>query len=247
MKKTKLKKQVKGYETAIEKEQLLVDTLLRSQREEQGKVLCPPNELCINFRNGGVHFGQDALKDPRYYTGKPQENDGHILVIGSSGCCKTTGIILPTIFTWQGTFVAVDVKGDISNFCLRHYDEIAHPTAVIDFSGSKDTFHFDPFLQLRKGGEDELISNARDLALSIIPTPSDIREPFWIQGAQNILTAIILYAVESGIDFNQTIEMTLTTPIEKSRKQFWEVTILLRNLLLCNILKTIHPNQTIKR
>ena len=216
---SKQKKALKKYRKAISRETLLVDALLKHQQDSQMVVNNPPDTLRLKCHDGGVHFGADPF-DSTGYVGKHQEDDGHIMVVGGPGCHKTTGITLPTILTWQGTFVAVDVKGDISDFCLRHQQEIAYPISIIDFTNHEHEYsvHFDPFLQLRQGGEDELLSNARELAISIVPLRDDDREPFWTLGAQNILTAIILYAVGKGLNFNTMIQMILHTPVEKLRK-----------------------------
>lgn len=211
-KKKQLKKSLKRYASTLQDGISPIDVVMSDQDWERDD---PPDEMRVNLSEGGIHFGKDPF-DESCYIGKRQEDDGHILVLGSPGCYKTTGIILPTILTWQGTFVAVDVKGDISEFCRRHQKQIAYPTQIIDFS-SNETLHFDPFLKFRKE-EAELISNARELAFALVPTPHDMREPFWIQGAQNILTAIILYAVGKRMDFNTMIEMTLTTPVGDIQK-----------------------------
>lgn len=214
-KKKKLKRSLANYKKVVEKCILPIDERICDQFYFTKNA---PNELLISCNDGGVHFGRDPFEDSQCYVGKRQEDDGHILVVGTPGCHKTTGIILPSILTWKGTFMAVDIKGDISDFCIRNGQKNALQVMILDFASDETEVHFDPFLLLRKGGKGELISNARELALSIIPTPNDIREPFWIQGAQNILTAIILYAVGNGMNFNQTIEMTLTTSMEEIHK-----------------------------
>lgn len=211
----KKKKILKKYCKAIQTNELPVDELLKRQNIDQILYKNPPEEIFLDLYDSGVHFGHDFLENHSGYLGKPAEDDGHILIVGGPGCHKTTGIILPTILTWRGTFVAIDIKGDISDFCLRHQNEIAYPTKILDFANLDNTLRYDPFLRLREAEESELISYSRELALSMIPMPSDIREPFWILGAQNILTAIIIYAVGKGLDFCEMIEMILATSVEQ--------------------------------
>lgn len=213
----KIQKAGKKYRKALSNGLKPVDLLIFQQNKLQNASWDSPSELHLSFFDGGVFFGSGTSDGASYCIGKRQQENGHILVIGSPGCHKTTGVILPSILTWRGTFVAMDIKGDISDFCSRHGQNIAYPVQIIDFS-SENTWHYDPFLLLRTGGENDLISNARDLALAIIPLPNNIREPFWVQGAQNILTAIILYAFGHGIDFNEMIQMALTTPVAEIQK-----------------------------
>lgn len=215
-----VKNSLKVYRKALKSKNLPVDKLLHDQNQCNRDYVIFPDEMQIFPRDGGVFFGLNQFDSPTnctHFIGKSQKEDGHILVIGSPGCHKTSGIVLPSILTWQGTFVAVDIKGDISSFCSCHSKDIAYPVRVIDFSGESD-WHYDPFLLLRTGGENNLISNARDLALAIIPLPNNVREPFWVQGAQNILTAIILYAFGHNMHFNEMIQMALTAPIVDIQK-----------------------------
>lgn len=210
-----VKNSLRVYRKALKSKNLPVDKLLHDQNQCNRNFEIIPDEMQISSGDGGVFFGLNPFDNPTYCThfiGKSQKEDGHILVIGSPGCHKTTGVILPTILTWKGTFFAVDIKGDISDFCIHHYDEIAYPTITIDFANSERSVHFDPFKKLHTDGEKELVSNARELALAIIPTPHDVREPFWVQGAQGILTSVILYAIGNNIDFNSMVKMVLSTP-----------------------------------
>jgi hypothetical protein len=219
-KKSKLTKPEKQLRKTIHDGTLPIDSALAHDAWRRQQDDTPPEEMRLhrNF-DGGIHFGQDPYGDPSCYIGKSQEEDGHILIVGGPGSHKTTGIILPTLVTWRGTFVAIDIKGDIVSFCERHRKDMEYETKVIDFTEKGgNTFHYAPFAKLRNGGPDELATNARELALSIIPMPADIREPFWIQGAQNILTAVILYAFGNRIVFNDMIQMILTTPADKLRK-----------------------------
>ena len=60
-------------------------------------------------RDTGVFFGREANK--QRYVGKPQDRDGHVLVVGGAGSGKSTCIAIPTLTTWGGTiFVWVSPK-----------------------------------------------------------------------------------------------------------------------------------------
>ena len=43
----------------------------------------------------------------------PEQDEGHILVMGPSGTGKTSALLIPTLRSWQGTALVVDISGDI--------------------------------------------------------------------------------------------------------------------------------------
>lgn len=128
-----------------------------------------------------------------YFIGKPQDRDGHILVVGGAGSGKSSCIAIPTLGTWGGTFFAIDIKGELSDNWSR-VRRSRYSTKVFEFSREKGRgCRYDPFYLLRTSSEDDLVQNAREIAQSIIPVPPNAQEPFWSQAAQNVLTAVILY------------------------------------------------------
>ena len=44
----------------------------------------------------------------------PERDEGHIIVMGPSGTGKTIALLIPTLRSWQGTALVVDISGDIS-------------------------------------------------------------------------------------------------------------------------------------
>ena len=44
----------------------------------------------------------------------PEQDEGHILVLGPSGTGKTSALLIPTLRSWQGTALVVDISGDIA-------------------------------------------------------------------------------------------------------------------------------------
>ena len=57
------------------------------------------------------------------------------------------------------------------------------------------------------------VQDAREIAQAIVQKPQDVKEPFWIDGAQNILTAAIIHFYNAGLSFIQTITTMQATPI----------------------------------
>nr|WP_272945330.1 type IV secretory system conjugative DNA transfer family protein [Paenibacillus gorillae] len=58
---------------------------------------------------------------------KPPEAEGHVLVAGTPGTGKTTGVAILTLFRFKGGAVVVDIKGELSALTAKHrsqYDPI---------------------------------------------------------------------------------------------------------------------------
>jgi len=151
-----------------------------------------------------------------FYVGKPQNRDGNILVDGVVGSGKSAAIAKNVLKTWTTPIFATDIKGELSQYYskLMKIGEVSRDYIVFDPTQS-DSWGYDPYYLLRHGGEENLVQNASELALSIIPMPKNIREPFWIEAAQNMLIGAILYCFGKGLSFSETMIKIQTTKIDK--------------------------------
>lgn len=169
---------------------------IEDQSQERLGVNFPAYMLHTEQQNANFFFGTRYNYGTKkmYFIGKPQDRDGHILVVGGAGSGKSSCIAIPTLSTWDGTFFAIDIKGELSkNWPL--VKKANYPVKIFDFSREKEkeTFRYDPFYLLHEGNQDDLVQNAREIAQAIIPILPNVQEPFWSQAAQHVLTAVILY------------------------------------------------------
>lgn len=157
----------------------------------------PPLYMCHrNQADVGIFFGYIFSGDGPIYIGKPQDEDGHAIIVGGSGSGKSSCIVIPTLREWEGTFFAIDVKGDLLENVLPHMKS-KYPTKVFEFTKNQDAepkrCTYDPFDYLRKDDPDNLVQNAREIAQAIAPTPPQDSNEFWSNSAQNVLTGDLLY------------------------------------------------------
>lgn len=162
------------------------------------------------------------------YIGKPQNRDGHVLVIGGAGSGKSSCIAIPTLATWSGTIFAIDIKGELSEHWNSYQINWERPKKIFKFSKwIGDGSNYDPFYFLRESDENDLVQNAREIAQAIIPIPPNIQEPFWSQAAQHVLTAVILYVCgsrEVNEDTGEVIEGTFNHAMTLIQsKPIWEL------------------------
>ena len=127
-----------------------------------------PPELLHSAAKNGIFFGSKYGR----YIRKPENQDGHVLVIGGTGSGKTSCIAIPTLCAWKGRVFAIDIKG-------------------------------------------ELYAKSRDFRGNIkVMSPTEAKEPFWTESAQNLLTAALLYQYKAS-PFLSAIDWVLTTPKDK--------------------------------
>ena len=202
---------------------------VEDQSAERWGSRIPQYMVHMEQQNANVFFGCRATEDGSIcYIGKPQDRDGHVLVVGGAGSGKSSCIAIPTLRAWTGTFFAIDIKGELLKNAapLR---KSKYPVKVFSFSQEEDIKYssYDPFYLLREGSKNDLVQNAREIAQAIIPIPPNVQEPFWSQAAQHVLTAVILYVCgskECDPDTGELLQGTFNDAMSLIQsKPIWEL------------------------
>ena len=188
-------------------------SILERQREMCRGAAIPKSSILEFGKHPGFFFGmksESALQSGEYI-GKPIKRDSHVVVAGESGRGKTQCIVLPTMATWTGSQIILDVKGDLHDY----WKQLNKNTGkrCIHFSLGEARCRYDPYAPLRHGGEENLAGNARDLAMALIPLSPSVHDPIWVQCAQNFLTGAIIYYYEMGVSFLDTMVQIQTRSI----------------------------------
>lgn len=107
---------------------------------------------------------------------KPSVKEGHTLIIGGTGTGKTRGHGIPTLIRWNGTGLAVDIKGELSK-------KTAHikPNSII-FSTESKLARYNPLDFIKE------IEDVQEMGRNMFPIPEK-SDPFWVQCAQSIFAA----------------------------------------------------------
>jgi type IV secretion system protein VirD4 len=143
----------------------------------------PANRRLASSEPRGVFFGTRG----NHYVVKHEDLDGHVLVVGGTGSGKSSCIAIPTLQYWRGAVFAVDIKGELYANTNRYRRSVK----IFDPQDPENRYVYDPFIFLNESNNPA--QEARAIAQAIIPLPSDIKEPFWIESTQIILTGAILH------------------------------------------------------
>lgn len=192
--------------------------LIMKRREKQGfeaKLGGETVALKTASDLSGVVFGKQGGK----YVTMPEDKDGHILVIGGPGSGKTTAHAITTLMSWKERVFAIDIKGELYEKTKKARGEaqikVFNPT-------DKNAYGYDPFFMLKNA--DDISSAARQLAMSIVPLPADTKDPFWIKGAQNMLTGFLIYLQGLEESFSSSMQIIKGTPTKELIAQIVEDT-----------------------
>jgi len=163
----------------------------------------------------GVVFGKLGGK----YATMPETTDGHILIVGGAGSGKTAAVAIPTLMSWKQRVFAIDIKGELYEKTKKARGEaqikVFNPT-------DKNAYGYDPYFMLKTA--DDVSSAARQLAMSICPLPAEIKDPFWIKGAQNMLTGFMIYLQGLDENFSSSMRIIKSTPTKELIAQILEDT-----------------------
>lgn len=165
----------------------LVSSLLNPKQAESTLPIQSNNPCGVIFGKKGAH-----------YIVKPEELDGHILIVGGVGSGKSSCIAIPTLRAWNESVFAIDIKGE-----LYEKTKDYRPNIRVFNPLDETSYGYDPFFCLRTSHNPS--QEARAIAQAIVPLPTDTKDPFWIESAQNIFTAAILHYSAQDLSFIDTI------------------------------------------
>lgn len=159
----------------------------------------PPNAKILSTTRHGVFFGTWRDK----YVIKPEETDGHILVVGGTGTGKSSCIAIPTLRSWKGRIFAIDIKGELYKNTVAKRKNIK----VFEPTNKNGRYVYDPYFFINDSTNSA--QEAFAIARAIMPLSPDVREPFWIESAYNLLAGAILHFHHEGQTFIETLRKML--------------------------------------
>jgi type IV secretory pathway TraG/TraD family ATPase VirD4 len=153
----------------------------------------------------------------------------HVFVYGPSGSGKTQSILLPTVSAWpkdSGHILALDISGDIVK-TINENPWMRDDPAVIDLNDWHAKVRFDPFGAAKRIAMDapsdmpkQKIEEAQErkleqIALCLIPTVNGKdQNPYFVDGARDLLAAGLIYGFFSGKSFGKTLTWLSETKLD---------------------------------
>ena len=169
---------------------------------KDSKKITNPTIKEIRSESGFI-FGKQNGK----YIAKSETEDGHILVIGGAGSGKSSCLAIPSLDSWKERVFAIDIKGELLQKCTRDRSRVK-----VFSPQEQDSYGYDPFWALYES--DNIAQDIKDITLAIMPTPPDVKDPFWIESAQNVLNGSLTHFYGQGYSFIESMQEIVSTPIQ---------------------------------
>lgn len=135
----------------------------------------------------------------------PEQDEGHILVMGPSGTGKTSALLIPTLRSWQGTALVVDVSGDISA-------NVNTPNKIVFDPTAENCIPYDVFAAINAvTDETERQERLEQLAYLLLPDKANDSEAgiFFTKNGRKMITAALICYYGMGWGFVQICEFFL--------------------------------------
>lgn len=122
----------------------------------------------------------------------------HSLIVAPTRAGKGVGIVIPTLLTYEGSVIALDVKGelfDLTSRARKARGDSVFKLAPLD--PERRTNCYNPLLDILALPSERQFTEARRLAANLIATKGQSAEGF-INGARDLFVAGILACIERG-------------------------------------------------
>jgi type IV secretion system protein VirD4 len=162
----------------------------------------------------GPVFGKTSK--PRWHGSYLGTGDhAHSLVVAPTRAGKGVGVVIPTLLTFRGSVLALDVKGELFELTSRARQSLGHRIykfAPYDPHGRSHTYN--PLLDIMAMPEVRRFSEARRMAVNMIIARGKSAEGF-LEGARDLFVAGILVCIERGTPTISAVYDLFTQPGEK--------------------------------
>jgi len=146
------------------------------------------------YEKGGIFFG--------WVDDKPigVKSDRHIMTVAGARAGKTSTLLIPNLYLYEGSTLVIDPKGELASACAKHRSEgLGQDVYVLDPWGAADVPNalratFNPLAELLQSNPDNLIDDAALMAEALIEEQGETNA-HWTNGARDFLRAAILYMI----------------------------------------------------
>lgn len=185
---------------------LLVLVLVVCVKGRSKHILSPLKKSDIRYKPKGQARGIVFGKRLGLRAYSPEQDEGHILVLGPSGTGKTSALLIPTLRSWQGTALVVDISGDIAANVNTANKIIFDPT-------SDDCIPYDVFAAINLiEDETERQERLEQLAYLLLPDKANDSEAgiFFAKNGRKMITAALICYYGMGWEFIKICEHFLS-------------------------------------
>lgn len=166
----------------------------------KGKVKSINKKKLVNLKWGkrnkihGIIFGR--MKNKVLYSSVSQEQ--HCFVCAGTGKGKTSSLLIPTLRSWTGSSLTIDISGDISKNCPNMENKLVFEPE------NEETIPYDVFSMIDKMDDTDKQNEALcQLAILLIPESPNMNDNarFFLMNGRKILMASLIAFYHENLDF----------------------------------------------
>lgn len=177
-----------------------ISLLLLLFLQGRGKVKSNNQKKLVNLKWGnrnkshGIIFGRK--KDKVLYSEVTKEQ--HTFVCAGTGKGKTSSLLIPTLRSWTGSSLTIDISGDISKNCPDMENKLVFEPE------DPDTLPYDVFSIIDKmDNKDQQNEALCQLAILLLPESPNMNDNarFFLMNGRKILMASLIAFYHENLDF----------------------------------------------
>lgn len=148
-------------------------------------------------KRGAVHgiiFGRKGKK----VLYSPTQKEPHTFVCAGTGKGKTSSLLIPTLRSWDGSSLTIDISGDISRNCPDMKNKLVYEPE------NPVTIPYDVFAPIDKMSNDDQKNEALcQLAILLMPEAPNMNDAalFFLKNGRKIFSAALIAFYHAGMDF----------------------------------------------
>jgi len=132
------------------------------------------------------------------------------LIIGTSGCGKTRGYVIPNILQMNESMIIADSKGRLRKELSGILESNGYKIINIDFMDLANSAGYNPLDYIRYNAKKETYSvqDIKTIAACIVPCEDKV-QPFWEMAARMYFESIIAYVMECLPENEHNLELAV--------------------------------------
>ena len=166
----------------------------RGKQKEHSKKKLVNLKWGVRNKVHGIIFGR--IKNKVLYSEVSQEQ--HTFICAGTGKGKTSSLLIPTLRSWTGSSLTIDISGDISKNCPDMENKLVFEPE------DNETIPYDVFSLIDKMNDpDEQNEALCQLAILLMPESPNMNDNarFFLMNGRKILMASFIAFYHSGMDF----------------------------------------------
>lgn len=145
-----------------------------------------------DFRNGEFLFAKDIS---RSLDDRITRLNNNVLVVGASGCGKSTGFVEPNLITTKGSYIISDPKGTLYRKYADYLSSKGYDVLKIDFQNPENSMHWNPLTEINS--TQDIMKIANSLVYDKIINSYNF-DPYWDRMTLIFICSLIGYMYETG-------------------------------------------------